>query len=69
MNRILFYPDAADATSAVPVAQSASVPLTEAQQKAIAVQAYYDAPTRDAKAAVVKQYPVLKTVFSSGNHS
>lgn len=34
-----------------------------------AITAYNDAQTREAKAAVVKQYPFLADIFSVGNHN
>lgn len=34
-----------------------------------AIQAYYDAVSKEEKAAVVKQYPFLSEVFSAANHS
>ena len=44
--------------------------LTPEQEKAAAVKAYYEAaPDRDKMAAVVKEYPILNTVFSAANHS
>jgi hypothetical protein len=62
MNRILLFPDAAEATGSKTVA-------TVAQDRAQAIKEYYDAATREAKAAVVTKYPFLKEVFSPGNHS
>jgi hypothetical protein len=50
-------------------AETTTVKLSAAEEKAIAVQAYHDAATREAKAAVVAKYPVLKTIFSDANHS
>ena len=67
MNRILFSTDGADAAGAAPT--PAPAPLTDAQRIAIAVKAYYDAVSREDKAAVVKQYPELEFIFSAGNHS
>lgn len=43
--------------------------LTPEQEKQKAVQAFYDAKTREEKAAVVKQYPMLKEIFSEANYS
>jgi hypothetical protein len=38
-------------------------------EKQKAINAYNDAATREAKAAVVKQYPFLADIFSIGNHN
>ena len=37
--------------------------------KQAAVKAYYDAATKEDKAAVVKKFPFLNSVFSTVNHS
>ncbi len=42
---------------------------TPEQLKKEAIEAYYLAKTREAKAAVVAQYPILSTIFSAANHS
>lgn len=42
--------------------------LAVAQERKAAIQAYHDATTREAKAAVVKQYPFLNTIYSGANH-
>lgn len=72
MKRLLFSPDGADSASAetpAAPAQPAPVALTAAQVRANAIKEYYDATTREAKAAVIAKYPDLASVFSSGNHS
>jgi hypothetical protein len=46
-------------------ADTKPAPLTREQK----IKAYYDAPTREAKAAVVEKYPELAAIFSAGNHS
>jgi len=46
-----------------------AAPLTPEQEKSAAVKAYFEAVTREAKAAVVKQFPILKNIFSDANHS
>ena len=43
------------------------VEKTEDDRKA-AIQAYYDATDRKSKGEVVKKYPFLADIFSSGNH-
>lgn len=47
----------------------ASPKLTAEQERKVAIQAYHDAETREAKAAVVKQYPILAKIYSAANHS
>jgi len=42
---------------------------TEAEQRAVAVKAYYDGTTKEEKAAAVKKYPILSTIFSEANHN
>lgn len=34
-----------------------------------AIRAYHDAPTREAKAEVVRQNPELAQIYSAANHS
>ena len=41
----------------------------DAETRKKAIQAYYDATTKEARAEVVKQYPFLAEVFSAVNHS
>ena len=41
----------------------------KAEEKRIAVQAYYEAKTKEERAAIVKQFPVLREIFSDSNHS
>lgn len=43
--------------------------LTDAEIRTAAIKAYHDATTREAKALVVKQYPVLEGIYSAGNHN
>jgi hypothetical protein len=45
------------------------VKLTPELERSVAIAAYYEATTREAKAAAVKKFPVLKTIFSDCNHS
>lgn len=69
---MLFSPDAPEAAGAPATPTETATPapqLTEAETRKLAVQAYYDAETREAKAAVVKQYPILATIFSAANHN
>lgn len=42
---------------------------TPEQQRKEAIEAYYLAKTREAKAALVAKYPFLSTIFSEANHS
>lgn len=34
-----------------------------------AIRAYYNARSKEERAAIVKQYPFLEQIFSAGNHS
>lgn len=75
MKRILFSPEAATetqsgGTATVPaaIAPEKKEPTAEELRK-IAIQSYMDAPTREAKRDVVKQYPFLAQIYSGANHS
>lgn len=48
--------------------KSESKPSTEQVRKE-AVEKYLNAVGKEAKAAVVKEFPFLASVFSEGNHS
>ncbi len=51
--------DAAPAVAAEPI-------ITDRQ---VAIKAYFEAATPEAKSVVVKQYPLLREIFSALNHS
>lgn len=48
--------------------KSSESPETPAQRRVRAIKAYHAAETAEAKADVVKQFPVLKEIFSEANH-
>lgn len=59
-----------DETNSTPATASEKpAALTVAQERMVAIKAYHEADTREAKAAVVKQYPILETIYSAGNHN
>lgn len=62
--------------SSNPVETAEKAPMTaeelaaaRAAERKAAIQAYHDAPTREAKGVVVKKYPFLAQIYSGANHS